>query len=214
MRVNTFAMLVFSAQSLAFIAVPKTGTTAVEMALRPHADIIFAKGRKHMTAQQFRRKVAPFLARAFDLYPERFAVMREPEEQIRSWYRYRSAERLRGSNNATGGLSFDEFVLDVIAENPPAHAAIGSQMGMLTHRGEVLVHHLFAHESPLRFRDLLDARFDAEITLKPKNVSPPARAPLDPDVRRRLRVARAAEFDLYTRLRDAGGHLQSPQAAG
>jgi hypothetical protein len=38
-------MLVFSKQNLVFLAVPKTGTTAIEMALRPKADIVFAKHR-------------------------------------------------------------------------------------------------------------------------------------------------------------------------
>jgi len=36
-------MLAFTPQSLANIAVPKTGTAAVEMALKPKADILFTK---------------------------------------------------------------------------------------------------------------------------------------------------------------------------
>jgi hypothetical protein len=163
-----------------------------------------------MTAQQFRRKVAPFLARAFDLRPQRFAVMRDPEEQIRSWYRYRTAERLKGAENSAGGRSFDEFVLDVIADEPPDHAAIGSQMGMLTKNGQVMVHHLFAYETQPRFRAFLGQRFGGDVALKPRNVSPDTPAPLDPDIRRQLRAARAAEFDLYARLRDAGGYLETP----
>lgn len=200
-------MLIFSAQSLVFIAVPKTGTTAVEMALRPRADIIFTKNRKHMTAQRFDRKIAPFLAEAFNLRPERMAVIRDPEEQIRSWYRYRTGERQKGSEKSTFDLSFDAFVRDVISDDPPAHAGIGSQWNMITGKGEVLVHHLFAYETQPVFRAFLDDRFGDEVTLKAKNVSPPADAPLDPATRAALRAARAREFDLYDRVRDAGGHL-------
>ncbi len=203
-------MLICSTQSLAFVAVPKTGTTAIEMALKPRADILFSKQRKHMTARRYHQKIAPFLADAFDLRPEVFAVMRDPEEQIRSWFRYRTAERLQGSGNSTDGMTFDEFVLDVIADDPPPHAGIGSQYRMLTSRhGEVLVHHLFAYESQLGFRDFLSDRFGEEIALKQKNVSPVTAAPLSPSVRTRLRVARSAEFDLYARLRDADGHLRT-----
>ena len=203
-------MLVFSAQNLAFIAVPKTGTTAVEMALRPHADIIFTKGRKHMPVQKFHKRVAPFLDTAFGLRPDRMAVIREPEEQIRSWYRYRSGDRQKGSENSTFDISFDEFVRDVISDNPPPHAGIGSQWNMVTGRGQVLVHHLFAYEHQPLLRAFIDDRFGEKIEVKAKNVSPPAEAPLDPATRKALRKARAKEFALYDRIVEAGGHLITP----
>jgi len=203
-------MLIFTPQSLAFIAVPKTGTTAVEMALKPKADIVFTKRFKHMTARRFHTKIAPFLKESFNLRPDRFAVMRDPEEQIRSWYRYRARERKLGSDASTVGLSFDEFVLAVISESPPPFAGIGSQFKMLTSgKGDVLVHHLFAHERPVRFQEFLSNRFGQEITLKQKNVSPVIHAPLDPAIRARLRAVRAPEFDLYARLQEADGHLQT-----
>ena len=82
-------MLVFSEQNLVFLAVPKTGTTAIEMALRPKADVIFAKQRKHTTALRFRTKIGPFLRNAYDMNPKPFAIMRDPIDQIASWYRYR-----------------------------------------------------------------------------------------------------------------------------
>ena len=115
-------MLIFSAENLAYFAVPKTGTTSVELALRARADIVFAKGRKHMPAQRFHAKVAPFLETAFSLRPDRVAVMRDPVDQLGSWYRYRTTADLRGSQNSTAGISFDQFILDVIADAPPPHA--------------------------------------------------------------------------------------------
>ncbi len=204
-------MLVFSEQNLAFIAVPKTGTTAVEMALKPRADIVFTKRRKHMPAHRFHNKVAPFLEDTFGLKPERFAVMREPEEQIRSWYRYRRGDRQQKSDKSTFDLSFDQFVLDVISKDPPAHAGIGSQLNMLTNgKGKVLVHHLFAYEAPTLFHGFLNDRFKDVIVLKEKNVSPPADAPLSDDVRAQLRAARADEFALYEQVTASGGHLVTP----
>ncbi|AVO36550.1 hypothetical protein [Pukyongiella litopenaei] len=203
-------MLVFSAQKLAFIAVPKTGTTAIEMALRPRADIIFGKHRKHMTARRFHSRIAPFLADVFDLRPEVFAVMRDPEEQIRSWYRYRRRDGLTRDDHSTDAICFDRFVLDVIADDPPPHAGIGSQWNMLTGpRDAVLVTHLFAYESQPLLLEFLRDRFGEVIVPKRKNVSPPADAPLSPEIRDRLRASRAREFALYDRLRDAGGHLRT-----
>ncbi|MDX2485577.1 MAG: sulfotransferase family 2 domain-containing protein [Pseudodonghicola sp.] len=206
-------MLVFSAESLVFLAVPKTGTTALEHALRSRADITFSKQRKHITAQRFHNQIAPFLKRAFALEPERMAVMRDPEDQIRSWYKYRSRERLQDKDAATDTLSFDDFVRDVIRDDPPAHAQIGSQFRFLTSaRKQLLVHHLFAYEDQPQILRFLETRFGEPVTLQRKNVSPPAEAPLDPDLRSRLRAARPEEFALYDRLRDAGGHLVSDLA--
>lgn len=203
-------MLIFSAQNLAFIAVPKTGTTAVEMALKPKADIIFTKRRKHITAQRFHLRVAPFLKDEFGIEPERFAVIRDPEEQIRSWYRYRAREGKSGSALSTEGVSFDQFVREVISDDPPPYAAIGSQFAFLTSgRDELLVHHLFAHEMPMQLPVFLEDRFGEEIRLKAKNVSPPVPAELEPATLQLLRAARTAEFDLHARVVDAGGHLVS-----
>lgn len=204
-------MLIFSAQSLVYIAVPKTGSTAVEMALKPKADIIFTKNRKHTTAQRFHRKIAPFLKNEFGLQPERFAVIREPEEQIRSWYRYRARDAKRGSEFSTAGISFDQFVREVISETPPSYAGIGSQWSMLASgRGAVLVEHLFAHERPLKLGQFLDDRFGEPIILKEKNVSPTVSAELDPKTRALLKSARADEFALYNRVMEADGHLFTP----
>ncbi len=203
-------MLIFVRQSLAFIAVPKTGTTAIEMALRSRADIVFARRFKHITAQRFHTRIAPLLADTFGLTPERFAVMRHPEEQIRSWFRYRRREERRGHEKSTRNMTFDDFVEAVISDDPPPVADIGSQRGMLTSpRGELLVHHLFAHERPLRLHAFLADRFGEGLELKPRNVSPRIDAPLDPAVRARLRAAREEEFTLYERLVAAGGYLRT-----
>lgn len=201
-------MLIFSEQSLAFIAVPKTGTTAIEMALKPRADIIFTKRRKHISAHRFHKKIAPFLETEFGISPDRFAVIREPEEQIRSWYRYRARKARKGTEFSTDGISFDQFVREVISEDPPAHAKIGSQLNMLTSpNGDLLVHHLFTYELPGNLKGFLEQQFGAPVALKEKNVSPHVPADLDPATRKKLRAARVAEFDLYSRSANAGGHL-------
>ncbi|MEM8578933.1 MAG: hypothetical protein AAGF60_13870 [Pseudomonadota bacterium] len=202
-------MLIFSRERLAFVATPKTGTTAFEMALKPRADIVFAKHRKHITAQKYTNRVAPWLERMFDIRPESMAVMRDPVEQIRSWYRYRSGPRQAGTPVSTGGCSFDDFVRAVISDDPPPFAQIGSQFNFLTADGEPAVHHLFAYENQPVFRAFLEQRFGT-VEIKQKNVSPPADAPLSAEVEAALRAARAPEFALYDRLIAAGGHLRTP----
>lgn len=203
-------MLVFLDKRLAFLAVPKTGTTAVEMALKSRADVILARGRKHTTAARYHNKVAPFLEDTFGTRPEAMAVMRDPVEQIRSWYRYRSGPRQKGTRFSTNGCSFDDFVRAVISDDPPEYAGIGSQFRFLTNgKGALQVSHLFAYEAQPTFRSFLAERFGEEIKLKEKNVSPPAHAPLSDAVEAELRSARADEFALYDRLCAAEGYLHT-----
>ncbi|MFY9211609.1 MAG: hypothetical protein WAO69_10810 [Aestuariivita sp.] len=202
-------MLIFTAQNLAYLAQPKTGTTAVEMALKPRADIIFAKRRKHMPARAFHNRVAPFLDSTFNLRPDRVSVMREPEDQLSSWYRYRTSADLRGSDKTTAGISFDQFILDLISDDPPPHASVGSQFKFLTSRGgDVLVHRLFAYENHPRFQGFLEERFDTPLDFKTRNVSPKTQADLEPATRAKLRAARADEFRLYDQLMAADGALE------
>ena len=50
-------MLVFIAQKLVFLAMPKTGTTTIETAMDPWADAVFRtpSGLKHTNIQRFNR---------------------------------------------------------------------------------------------------------------------------------------------------------------
>ena len=203
-------MLIFTQQSLAFIAVPKTGTMAVRAAIGKKADIALSGGLRHMTARRFHLKVVPWLEQVFDLTPERFAVMREPEEQARSWYRYRCRLQNIGTPRSAAGTSFDDFILASITDDPPPYARIGSQSNMLTApAGDVLVHHLFAYENMPLLEAFLSQRFGEEIALKKKNVSPAVPAELSPEVQQKFRAARIRDYDLYARLLEAGGHLKT-----
>ncbi len=205
-------MLIFLPPKLAFLATPKTGTTAVELALKAHAEIIFANTRKHTPARRFRRRVVPFVEETFGARLEGVAVMRDPVEQIKSWFRYRNAARLEGSELSTEGLSFEQFVMEVIDDDPPPRAQIGSQFAFLTgDEGEVLVDHIFAYESQPAFRTFMTDRLGRKIKFKVTNVSPSVRTDLSGQATRRLQAAREGEFALYERLMAAKGYLHSAQ---
>ena len=202
-------MQIYFEQNLAFLAVPKTGSTAYEMALRAQADIVFAKRRKHMTAGQFKRRMVPFLDEFYDLKPEVMAIIRDPIEQIRSWYRYRARPVAKGGRKDCQDLRFDDFVRLTMQDPQPPAAAIGTQLGFLSmFDGTIPVHHLFAYERQMTVRSFLNTRFGKEFTYPLKNVSPEKPTPLSPQVEAELRAHRADEFALYQRVLDADGHLQ------
>lgn len=202
-------MLIFPDKRLTYLATPKTGSTAIEMALRHKAEITFAKRRKHINARRFTAKVAPFLAQTFGIETETVAVMRAPVAQIKSWYRYRARPQIEGGPRSTSGISFDSFVLALASDTPPEFAQIGSQFRFLTDgQGNVAVDHLFAYEDQPALIAFLSERLGVVIEPQEKNVSPRIPAPLSPTTERTLRKARQDEFELYDRLMAAGGYLR------
>ena len=205
-------MLVFLRHKLTFLATPKTGTTAVEMALKPRAEIVFSKNRKHITALRYANKIAPFLEDTFGVRPASVAVMREPVDQIRSWYKYRSQKRLDGSKVSTKDISFDQYVREVISNDAPERARIGRQFNFLTDgKTKVMADHIFAYENPEAFLMFLSEHLQHPVEIAPKNVSPKVDAPLSVETMELLREARAEDFMLYDEVMAQGGHLITPQ---
>lgn len=208
-------MLVFVDANIVLFAVPKTGSTAYHMALRGKADISLAHkaNLKHMTARKYDRDFGPYLQKAHGLTPERVAVIRDPLEQLRSWYRYRQDPKRKGKENSASGLSFDEFVLAAIEKTPPVFANVGSQFAFVTDpKGQIRIDHLFAYEKPAIFRQFLEQRLGRAIITQEKNVSPRAATPISAEVEEKLRAARAEDFALHAAIVGADGHLRSTLA--
>jgi hypothetical protein len=203
-------VLIFVDANLTFFAVPKTGSTAYHVSLRGRADIVLAhKGYlKHMSARAYERHLAPWLDQAHGLRPARAAVVRDPLDHLRSWYRYRHRPERRGTPRSAADVDFDSFVLAAIADDPPRYADVGSQYAFLAgDDGAVRFEHLFAYEKLGVFHRFMEERLGRDIELSWRNVSPTVDTPISPDVEARLRAARAADFDLHARIMAAGGHL-------
>lgn len=201
-------MLVFFKENLVFLAVPKTGTTAYETALRGRADIIYRKrpSLKHTPARKFVRVIAPYLDSAHDLRPETMAVIREPVDQMRSWYRYRQKPALDGAPNSTKGMSFSDFIEEFLSDAPMPAAKLGTQHRFLTGKSDaVLVDHLFAYEKPTALLTFLENRFEMDLKIPVKNVSPSdVDTDLSEGLERRLRDRLTPDVLLHQKVLDAG----------
>ena len=191
-------MLVFWKARLVLLAVPKTGTTALEAALAPSADaaIVNPPGLKHMTLRKWRRDLAPVFEQNGRRPMETVAVMRDPVDWLSSWWRYRSRPELDGQKNSTAGISFDDFVRDWLSDTPPDHARIGSQATFL----EGGVDHLFRHDRPEPLRMFLSERLGLAVSTGRANVSPRRDGKLSDAMEARLRAERPAEFALWNSL--------------
>jgi len=197
-------MLVFFKSRLALLAMPKTGSTALETAFGGYADIQFSgePRNKHMPLRKFERFMRPYLSTLELDQIETACAMREPMAWLGSWYRYRARAALNGHANSTAGLSFETFVQDYMHPDPPPHAQIGSQARFVTNKsGAVGVDHLYAYEDFGSFTGFLSARLGQRIEPARVNASPDMDIGLSTGTAQALRAHLAPEYAIYDRIK-------------
>lgn len=196
-------MLLFWKAKLVVLAVPKTGTTALEEALLPHADaaILNPPEKKHVTARRYRNQLAPFFENKGARRLETMAVIREPINWLMSWHRYRARPEIAGSETSTAGIGFDAFVEAWLSDPEPEFARVGRQSRFVSDgAGSVVVDHLFRYERLDLAVAFLEDRLGRKLALPRRNVSPAAPLSLSPKLEARLRREAAADFALWDSL--------------
>lgn len=198
-------MLVFWKQNLAILSVPKTGTTALEAALSPHADIVISNPPelKHLPVYRYTRFMEKMFDKATGRKPETVAVVREPIDWLGSWYRYRQRPELDGRANSTAGVSFDDFVLEYTKGKPAAFANVGSQARFLAGEDDARcgVTHLFRYDRLDQLYAFLRERLGREFATERMNVSPAGQLNLSAEVAEHFRRKCPREFELYESVR-------------
>ncbi len=193
-------MLVFWKERLVFLAVPKTGTTALEGALAPKASMVLRDPPilKHSPVYRYRRFLHPYFKQAGGQEMETLAVVRHPVSWLASWYRYRHRDDLVGHPNSTRGHTFEEFVEEYIKGKSEPWADVGSQSKfLLDPEGNLGVTYLFRYEAQPLLIDFLEQKLGFEITLPLLNVSPPADVALSPGLEKKLARKCEAEFKVW-----------------
>ena len=197
-------MMVFWQQRLAFLATPKTASTAIEQALGALAALVIQRPAplKHTSLTRFDDHLQPWLTTTGGARFETAALMREPREWLGSWYRDRQREDVE-PEKSTRGISFDDFVrAHCQTEDRPLYADVGSQAAFLTRADGSQVDHLFRYDHLAAFVQFLEDRLNCEIHLPRMNVSPLGDTSLTPATEARLHEARAADFALYEQVQD------------
>jgi hypothetical protein len=194
-------MLVFWEQRLAFLATPKTGSTAIAAALESLAAVSIQRPPllKHTTVHRYRRFIGPFLEAASKDSFTLVALMREPKDWLGSWYRFRQREETE-AGKSTRGMSFDDFVRAWCQDPRPDFADVGSQGKFLRPRQGIGVDRLFRYEEIGTFVHFLEERLGCEIILPRLNVSPPGTMELSATTEALLREVAAEDFGLYATL--------------
>ena len=196
-------MLLFWKAKLVLLAVPKTGTTALEAALLAHTDtaILNLPEKKHLTARRWRNQLAPFFENRGTRQIETMAIIREPRGWLGSWYRYLARPEISGSASSTAGMDFAQFVTGWLSDPEPEYARVGRQSRFVANaEGKIIVDHLFRYEDLGQAVDFLQQRLGVTLDLGRRNISPQADLSLPPALEARLQREAAADFDLWARL--------------
>ena len=195
-------MLVFWKERLVFLATPKTGTTAIEAALQPLANLSIQNppALKHTPVRRYQRFLAPYLRSAAGEDFTVVALMREPIDWLGSWYRYRQRDAIPIKERSTRGMDFDSFVTAHLANPCPGFADVGSQARFLDPGNGPGIDRVFRYENIGAFIEFLEDRLDFEIILPRLNVSPPGSIDLSPETEALLHQVAEADFALYETL--------------
>ena len=196
-------MLIFWKQKLAFLAVPKTGTSAYAQALGPIASLSIQDPPelKHAPLIRYNRFIRPMYDIVCNTQLDTMAVIREPISWKGSWYRYRQRPFLKGKPTSTQDISFDTFVRGYLQSSPPAYAHIGSQARFITPRaGTPPVTYLFRYENQSRLREFLEHRLGTKIQIPRHNASSQTKLNLSPCVEGDVLEKYQADFNLWHSL--------------
>lgn len=198
-------MLIFFERRLVFLATPKAGSTAVEVALDSLASVAVERPAvlKHIDIAGFERHIRPWLTAASGgAHFTTVALMREPVEWLRSWYRFRLRDDVEDPDHAMEGLSFENFARAWLDPAAPDVAHVGSQSAFLTGPAGERVDRIFRYEEIETFTHFLEDRLDCAISLPRVNVPPSVDVALTAVTEARLRRALAADVELYASLGD------------
>ena len=195
-------MLAVPKHGFVVLAVPKSGSTALEAAFTKHAQLVTSgpPSLKHVTAREFDERFVPLLQQhGYEREDyEVTALVREPVSWLASWWRYRSRPGIAGKKTYVGDLGFDEFVGRVVT----GEIRLRPQTDYVTAPdGRLAVDRLWRYDD-------LDAAFEwmrakvgkKKIKLPQRNVSRPREHEVTASTRDLIEEAYAADLTLYRSL--------------
>lgn len=196
-------VLISLKNNLAFLAMTKTGSTSIETALAPFCDILFTQAPrvKHMQARKFERFLRPYLVNLNYTEIETTCLFRDPVDWLGSWYRYRQRGSLKGHQNSTAEITFDQFVESYLSDVPEPFAKVGYQSQfVMTNGNEIGITHLFRYEAFSEYQQFLSLRFGQKLHFENLNVSPVRELVLSNELIKELQLKRALDFEIHGSL--------------
>lgn len=181
------------------IAVPKSGSSALEAAFAKHAQLVTSgpPSLKHVTAREFDERFVPLLSHhGYDRSDyEVTALLREPVSWLASWWRYRSRPGIAGKRTYVGDLGFDEFVGRVVS----GEIRLRPQTDYVTGEdGRLAVDRLWRYDDlDTAFAWMREKVGKKKVRLPQRNVSPPREHEVSASTRALIEDTYAADLTLY-----------------
>lgn len=206
-------MLIFWDQRLVFLATPKAGSTAIETALESLASVSLPRpaALKHTDIATYLTHVGPWLQSQTRQPFTTVALMRDPVDWLRSWFRFRLRDDHDDPRHAMEGVDFADFAAEYARPGGAQRALIGTQSAFLT-CPQGTVDQIFRYDRIEDFVDFLETRLDCAIELPRINVPPSVDVHLNPADEARLRRSMSQDLDLYSRI--GQGSVQAQRLVG
>lgn len=155
-------MLYFPQARLAYVAVPKTGGTAIETAFEHLSEV------KHDFSSQVMHMPASWLKKKYGPEVEIVGIVREPVDWLKSKYRYLSGEHfLFGDMHSTRLIGFDGFLRRVMRGEKAWPEPLSFQHSYLDCADTI-----FQYEQFDLFVQYMNTRLGVSVEVPRKNVSP------------------------------------------
>lgn len=204
-------MLIFWEQRLVFLATPKAGSTAIESALEPLSNLAVQRpaALKHTNFAAYRAFIAPWLTAVTG---ERFttvALMREPLDWLRSWYRFKLRDDETDPDHAMKGVNFEAFARSYIEQGGPT-ADLISQVDFLTDGG-ARADVIFRYDDIHGFATFMEEQLDCVLSLPRLNVPPTADVALEAEAEALLRRLMERDTAFYRALPEAQKGVTRPE---
>jgi hypothetical protein len=204
-------MLLAPRHGFVFLAMRKTGSTAIEAAFRPYAQLAHQGGApaiKHTNYADFQRFLEPYLAAKG--WPrssyEVVCVVREPLDWLSSWWRYRSRKELASPSHQNhrsyaGHVSAEQFAYAYMkGEGQLVARMVRPSEFVLPLPGRAEVDRVFRYDRLDLLISFLREKVGEEVEVSFKNVSPKEREFSLPETcERELREFFAPEYRIYGR---------------
>lgn len=192
-------MLVSIKHKFAFLAMSKTGSTSIELALGQYADIAFIGNPKvkHISCRRYGKFIAPYIRDLGYTDIETVCLFREPISWLFSWYRYRQRPAILGKPRSTANITFDEFVTIYMTQDKGG-IDIGRPMRFVTdQQNNIAIDHIYKYENIDGFKSFMEQRIGEEVHFDNVNVSPQNTFDLDPEKEAKLKDFFAPEYEIY-----------------
>lgn len=190
--------MIFIENKFTILATPKTGSTALHMAIGQYSDILFRNSpkAKHISFAKYTKELSPFVNKLAGESCETLAVIREPIDWLGSWYRYRTRDGVP-KKKSTKDISFDQFVVDYLSDDAPIHAKVGKQSRFLKGRNKTVPTYLWRYDCMDSLQIFLSLRLGHKFELAQTNVSPAMDLDLSPENKKALIDYFASDYALY-----------------